>query len=92
MTILNNAITLSNVTATSIVVPDNQMQTVHIHNMAKSSNQFIHIGSSDITLTNSIHLDPGESIKIEVPPGDTLWALSNPNGLVVGVLQVQNRD
>ena len=92
MTILNNAITLSNVTATSIIVPDNQMQTVHIHNMTKSSNEYIYIGSADVTLTNSIHLDPGASIKIEVPAGDTLWALSDPNGLVVGVLQVQNQD
>jgi hypothetical protein len=92
MTILNNAITLSNVTAASIVVPDNQRQIVHLHNMEKSSSRYIHIGSSDITLTNSIHLDPGESIKIEVPAGDTLWALSDPDGLVVGVLQVQNQD
>lgn len=92
MPILNNAITLSNTTAISIVVPDNQRQIVHLHNMEKSSNQYIHIGGPDITLTNSIHLDPGESIRMEVPPGDTVWALSDPNGLVVGVLQVQNRD
>ena len=92
MTILNNAITLSNVTPTSIVVPDNQRQIVHLHNMTKSSNEYIHVGSSDVTLTNSIHLDPGDSIRIEVPAGDTLWALSDPDGLVVGVLQVQNQD
>ena len=92
MPILNNAITLSNVTAASIVVPDNQRQTVYLHNMTKSSNENIYIGSADVTLTNSIHLDPGASIKIEVPAGDTLWALSNPNGLVVGVLQVQSKD
>jgi hypothetical protein len=92
MPILNNAITLSNVTATSIVVPDNQNQVVYIHNMTKSSNEYIYIGSSDITLTNSIHLDPGDSIKLEIPAGDTLWALSNPSGLVAGILQVQSRD
>lgn len=92
MPILNNAITLSNTTAISIVVPDNQRQIVHLHNMEKGSTKYIHIGGPDITLTNSIHLDPGESIKMEVPPGDTVWALSDPNGLVVGVLQVQNRD
>ena len=92
MTILNNAITLSDTTPISIVVPDNQRQIVHLHNMTKSSNEYIHVGSSDITLTNSIHLDPGESIRLEVPPGDTLWALSDPDGLVVGVLQVQNKD
>ena len=92
MTILNNAITLSDTTPISIVVPDNQRQIVHLHNMEKASSRYIHIGSSDITLTNSIHLDPGESIMLEVPPGDTLWALSDPDGLVVGVLQVQNKD
>lgn len=92
MPILNNAITLSDTTATEIVAPDNQRQIVHLHNMTKSSNEYIHIGNSDVSLTNSIHIDPGESITLQIPAGDTLWGMSNPDGLVVGVLQVQNRD
>ncbi len=92
MPILNNAITLSNTTATSIVVPDNQRQVVYLHNMTKSSNEYIHIGNSDMTLLNSIHLDPGETIELQIPTGDSLYAMSDPDGLVVGVLQMQNRD
>jgi len=92
MPIINSAITLSNTTATEIVTPDNQRQIVHLHNMTKSSNEYIHIGNSDVSLTNSIHMDPGQTIELQIPAGDTLWAMSNPNGLVVGVLQVQNRD
>lgn len=92
MPILNNAITLSNTTATSIVVPDNQRQVVYLHNMTKSSNEYIHIGNSDMTLLNSIHIDPGETIELQIPTGDSLYAMSEPDGLVVGVLQMQNRD
>ena len=92
MPILNSAITLSNTTATEIVAPDNQRQIVHLHNMTKSSNEYIHIGNSDVSLTNSIHMDPGQTIELQIPAGDTLWAMSDPDGLVVGVLQVQNRD
>ncbi len=92
MPILNNAITLSNTTAIQIVTPDNQRQIVHLHNMTKSSNEYIHIGNEDVTLLNSIHLDPGQTIELQIPAGDTIWAMSDPDGLVVGVLQVQNRD
>ncbi len=73
-------------------MPDNQRQVVYLHNMTKSSNEYIHIGNSDMTLLNSIHLDPGETIELQIPTGDSLYAMSDPDGLVVGVLQMQNRD
>jgi hypothetical protein len=92
MTVLNNAITLSNTVATPIIVPDNQRQVVYLHNLTKSSNEYIHIGNSDVTLTNSFHLDPGQTVELQIPAGDSLWAMSDPDGLVVGVLQMQNRD
>lgn len=92
MPILNSAVTLSDTTAIQIVAPDNQRQIVTLHNMTKSSNEYIHIGNAEVSLTNSIHIDPGETIELQIPAGDTLWAMSDPDGLVVGVLQVKNRD
>lgn len=89
MPLSSQTFTLSNVTPTLIVDADNMPQDVHLHNMSKSSNNFVHLGTSDMTLSGSIHLDPGESISLRLFPKDELYALSNPSGLVVGVMTVR---
>ena len=76
--------------ATRVVPPSTQPQEVHLHNMSKSSNNYIHLGNSDISLTNSIHIDPGESIEITLMSGQELYAISDPAGLVLGVLAVRH--
>lgn len=92
MTIISSAVTLSNTTPAIIASPDNMPHTVTVHNMTKSSNEYVHIGPSDMTLANSIHIDPGQTIEITLRPKDSLYAMSEPDGLVVGVLDVQNND
>lgn len=89
MPIVNRQVTLSNLTATEIVESHNMPHEVHLHNMTKSSNSFIHLGNADMTLLNSIHIDPGESLQLVLRPGDRLFAMSDPNGLVVGVLDIR---
>jgi hypothetical protein len=64
-------------------------QEVHLHNQNKSSNQYIYIGNETVTLTNSIHLDPAESKVLQLMPNDALFALSEPNGLTLGVLTIR---
>ena len=87
MPLYSNLVTLG--TAAQMVVPPRNMgQEVHLHNMTKSSNEYIHLGSSNINLTNSIHIDPGESITLTLGPGDDLYAFSDPNGLELGILAV----
>jgi len=87
MPVHNNLITLG--TAAQLVVPNNNMeQEVHLHNMTKSSNEYIHLGNADMTLANSLHIDPGESIQINLGPGDELYALSDPDGLELGILRI----
>jgi hypothetical protein len=87
MPLYTNNVTLG--TAPQMVVPPRSMgQEVHLHNMTKSSNEYIHLGPSNITLTNSVHIDPGESITITLGPGDDLYALSDPDGLELGILAV----
>ena len=88
MPIINATHILSNTTPTLIVEPDNNPQTVHLHNMTKSSNEYIYLGNADMTLTNSIHIDPGETVEYLIPAGDTLHAMSNPDGLELGVLRI----
>jgi hypothetical protein len=85
MSLTSSVFTLSNSTATKIVNTWHTPQRVTLHNMTKSSNQYVHFGPSTVTTTNSIHIDPGETLEILVVPGDELYAVSDPNGLEVGV-------
>jgi hypothetical protein len=87
MPLFTNNVTLG--TAAQMVVPPRtQGQKVYLHNMTKSSNRYIHLGPSNINLNNSIHIDPGESITLELGPGDDLYAFSDPSGLPLGILAV----
>jgi hypothetical protein len=81
--------TLSDTTAAQVASPSNMPQEVHLHNMSKSSNQYVFIGNSDVSTTNAIHLDPGESKVLQLKPLHELWAVSDPTGLVLGVLQIR---
>ncbi len=88
MPILNTTHTLSNTSPTLVVPIHHNEQEVHFHNLTKSSNEYIHFGNADMTLTNSIHIDPGETVTYNIPPGDELYAMSDPNGLELGVLRI----
>jgi hypothetical protein len=92
MPISNAVFTLSNTTRTKIVEADNMGQEVHLHNMNKTNNHYVHIGTSSMTLANSIHLDPSESIVLRLNPTDELYAMSDPNNVVVGVLCIRQSD
>lgn len=88
MPIYTNNITLG--TAAQLVVPPDVMsQEVHLHNMTKSSNEYIYLGGgSAITTSNTLHIDPGESIQLTLGPSDSLYALSDPDGLELGILRI----
>lgn len=86
--ISNATYTLSDTTTTLVVEAHHNPQNVHLHNMSKSSNQYIYFGNADMTLTNSIHIDPGETVEYQIPAGDQLYAMSDPDGLELGVLRI----
>ena len=88
MPIQNDIKTLSDTTATLVCPNDSMEQVVHLHNMTKSSNEYIHLGNADMTLTNSIHIDPGETVTYHLGAGDELYAMSDPDGLELGVLRI----
>jgi hypothetical protein len=92
MPIITRQVTLSNVTPTEIVGHDNMPHDVTLHNMSKSSNQFIFYGNADMSLTNTPHLDPATTVQFTLRPGDRLFAMSDPNGLVVGVMDIRKVD
>lgn len=92
MPIITSQATLSNTTATEIVGHDNMPHDVILHNMTKSSNEYVHLGNASMTLLNSIHIDPGETIQLTLQPGDRLFAMSDPDGLVVAVMDIRKPD
>jgi hypothetical protein len=92
MPIVTRQVTLSNVTPTEIVGHDNMPHDVILHNMTKSSNSYVHFGNADMTLLNTMHIDPGETIQFTLRPGDRLYAMSDPDGLVVGVMDIRKND
>jgi len=93
MPIISALVTLSNVTPTEIVGHDNMPHDVILHNHTKSSNQYIYVGGSTaVTTTNSMHIDPGQTIYLTLQPGDRLFAVSDPNGLTIGVTDIRKVD
>jgi len=91
MPLVNRQVTLGTA-ATEIVGHDNMPHDVILHNMTKSSNEYIYYGGPDVSTTNAPHIDPGETLKLTLRPGDRLYALSDPTGLVVGVLDIRKND
>jgi hypothetical protein len=91
MTILHRQVTLGTA-ATEIVGHDNMPHDVILHNMTKSSNQYIYYGGSAVSTTNAPHIDPGETIQFTLGPEDRLFAVSDPAGLVVGVMDIRKLD
>jgi len=85
MSVYTDRVTLG--TAATLIVPAfHNAQEVHLHNMSKSSNQYIFVGSSAVGTANSIHIDPGDDLSFYLPAGDSIYAVSDPSGLDVGVL------
>jgi len=85
MSVYTDRVTLG--TAAVVIVPAwSNSQEVHLHNMTKSSNEYIFVGGSAVGTANAIHIDPGEDLSFYLPPGDSIWAVSDPAGLDVGVL------
>jgi hypothetical protein len=91
MPLVHRQVTLGTA-ATEIVGHDNMPHDVILHNMTKSSNQFIFYGGPNVSTTNAPHIDPGETIQFTLRPGDRLFAVSNPAGLVVGVMDIRKND
>lgn len=83
---------LTDTTPTLVVPNDNQTQEVHLHNMTKSSNQYIYIGNSSVGTAGSIYIDPGESLTMNLRDGDELYAVSDPDGLELGVFRITKGD
>ena len=87
----NSQVTLGTA-AVEIVGHDNMPHDVILHNMTKSSNEYIFYGDANVSTTNAPHIDPGATVQFTLQPNNRLFAISSPAGLVVGVLDIRKQD
>ena len=90
MTINTSLVTLGTA-AQQVVGPSVESQFVTMHNMTKSSNEYIFYGNATVGTGNAPHLDPGDTLQLRLLPGEALYALSQPDGLELGVF-IQKQD
>ena len=90
MTISTSLVTLG--TAAQLVV-DNaaEPQFVTLHNMTKSSNEYIYYGNETVGTGNAPPIDPGETIQLRLLATERLYALSDPAGLELGIFIQRQR-
>jgi hypothetical protein len=94
MAIVTRNVTCSDTTAQRIVGADNMPHRVALHNATKSSNEYIWVagGSASAGTASGMHIDPGQTIYVDLAPNDELWATSTPDGLIVQVLDMRRND
>ena len=94
MALINRNVTCSDTTAQRIVGADNMPHRAVLHNATKSSNEYIWIGGSSAVAgtADGMHIDPGQTIYVDLAPNDELWATSDPDGLEVQVLDMRRND
>lgn len=90
MTISTNLVTLGTA-AQQVVGPSVEPQFVTMHNMTKSSNEYIYYGNATAGTGTAPHIDPGETLQLRLLPGESLHALSDPSGLTLGLF-IQTQD
>jgi len=93
MAIITRLVNVGGTVATQVVGADNMPHDVILHNMTKSSNEYIYIGgSSAVSTTNTLHMDPGDTLNLTLRPNDELWAIADPGGLELGVIDIRKND
>jgi len=94
MAIVNRQVTCSNVTPKQLVGADNMPHDVIIHNATKSSNEYIWIAGSSATAGTgtAMHIDQSQTVYMTLQPGDEIWAISTPNGLIAHVTDIRRND
>lgn len=94
MAIISRNVLCSNTVAKRIVGADNMPHRAVLHNATKSSNEYIWVsgGSATAGTASGMHIDPGQTIYIDLAPNDELWATSTPNGLRVQVIDMRRND
>ena len=88
MPIVTAQYTLSNVTAAKIVSAEPMQQIALVHNGDHGSH-IVYLGSSDVTSSNGMHLDAGQTISLPLDPGSELWAIASHDATLLTKLVIK---
>lgn len=88
--ILNSQETLGTV-AQVIMGPSINPQLVFLHSQETATSRNIYFGGPTISATTGPHIESKESVYLKLHRGETLYAVGDPDGVVVGIM-VQNQD
>jgi hypothetical protein len=86
MTLSNSQVTLGTV-AELVCAADRNPQRVYLHNQETGTSKLIFFGGEGVSASNGIHLDSGESAYLMLNRGEALYAMSNPDACVLGILR-----
>jgi hypothetical protein len=95
MALVSRQVTCSDTVAKRIVGADNMPHKAILHNATKSSNEYIYIAGGSAQAFSTVagmHIDPGQTIYVDLAPNDELWATSDPDELIVQVLDMRRND
>ena len=94
MPIINRHVVCSNTTPAQLVGADNMPHDVILHNASKSSNNYIWIagGSATAGTGTAMHIDDAQTVYMTLQPGDEIWAISTPSGLIAHVMDIRKED
>jgi len=84
--------TLGTATPTQIVAPDNQPQSVLIHEADHNESTVALIGGPDVSDSNGLHIHAASTHQLELGPEDELWAISDQGAPILHVLTITNQD
>ena len=72
-----------------VASPDDNPQTVIVHDHDHNNNDYVFIGGSDVTISNGLHVPKTETLTVYLDAGDALFAVSNGGSIELHVLQTK---
>jgi hypothetical protein len=76
-----------NETPQAVTHVHNQGMVLTFHNAAKSSNNRVFLGGSAVGTATGLHIDSDQFLQLTISPEQQLWAVSDPAGIVLEVIE-----
>ena len=88
MTIITNVFSVGTAVV-QVASPDDNPQIIMLHNHDHSSSDDLFIGPIGVTAANGFHVPKTETLTLHLGAGDSLFAVSDDQPIIVHVLQTK---
>tara|TARA_R110000822_G_scaffold10078_10_gene38489 strand:- start:1374 stop:1649 length:276 start_codon:yes stop_codon:yes gene_type:complete len=88
MPIHSNQFAVGTAAIVQIVAPDVEPQKVWIHESDHSASTILYLGNAQVTTATGLHLHPEQTLEMDIPPNDGVWAISGAGTPTVHVMRV----